>query len=111
MPTHTADLRQVLQIIHSGQWFQCSFINANTDKKTGGTIVHLKRCRIARRQSNQFIQAQKEFNQLPQPHQQLLKSKNPNNALHFTRTLELPGKQYYTVHPLFIFAINGLTVV
>lgn len=111
MSSHTADLRQVLQIIHSGEWFECSVVNANVDKQSGGTIAHLKRCRIARRQSADFIQAQAEFQQLPAELRQSSPGRNPLHSLHFTRNLELPGRQYYKVHPLFIFRINGKTVV
>lgn len=109
--SNTIDLREVLRIIHSGQFFECSLVNANRHKGTGGTIVHLKRCRLARKQSAEFSQAQQQWEKLPPPLRNAAPGKNPMHALHFTRNIELPGRQLYKLHPLFIFRLNGKTVV
>lgn len=106
-----ADLKEVLQIIHSRAWFSCSLISASKAKHSGGTIIHLQRCRLARRQPQEFVQALHEFEQLPAQLKAAAPGRNPNHALHFTRNLELPGNQLFKVYPLFIFRINGREVV
>ena len=103
------DLKSVLQTIHSGAWFSCSVVNANRHKGTGGTIVHIKRCRIARKQLAEFETAMHQYEALPAP--QRNPGKDPRHSLHFTRNLELPGNNLYKIHPLFVLKLNNQYVV
>jgi hypothetical protein len=98
------DLKEILQTIHSGQWFACSVIQANQHKRTGGHLMHIKRCRLARRQPAEFERHTKEAGASA-------KKRNPNHSYWFTRNVELPGNNIITIHPLLIVTLNNRPAV
>lgn len=99
------DLSQCKSILESGDWVSLSFITADVKRGNGGTVIELKRCRIARNRRPPS----------PTPIQGTWAgdggSRNPNHNYHFTRNLELPNKQIVKVHPLLIFQINNHQVI
>ena len=98
------DLRQALDIIHSGTWFSCAAVQADEKRAKAGKIIRLNRCKLARRESSN----------LPVPGTDALRlshTKSAHHSLHFTRNLLTPGNQIVKIHPLLIFEINGKPVI
>jgi hypothetical protein len=98
------DLREVVSILHSGDWCSLTFVTANVKKGTGGKVVNLQKCRLARRQP--ALAAVDKSSTVPSA-----KKKDPNHALHFTRNVELQNKNIITIHPVLITIINNKTVI
>ena len=99
------DLKDVLKIIDTGEWFHnVTVIQANINKGTGGKILEIKKARIARdRTINNSLAVAKKYN--------LPISKNPNQNENFTRNIELVNKDIITIHPILIKHINGKSVL
>ena len=99
-----SDLKQVLGTLQSGNWFSCRFITADQAKQTGGDVVNLKKCRLAKRQ-RVAANAMLPTASAPKNH------KDPLHNYHFTRNVELENGILRKVHPLLIIEINGLPVI
>lgn len=100
------DVKQLLGIIESGEWFyNLVFITANVNKGSGGRVIDIPKARIARQQHTPIISktVQKKYD--------LDNSKNPNQRLNFTRNIELPNKKIITIHPIIVMNINNQTLV
>lgn len=96
-------MQEALQILEGGDWVSLRFITADVLKGTGGKVLELAKCRIARRH-NKTAAATKTTATNNQ-------SRNPNHSLHFTRNVELPNKQLRKVHPILITHINNQPIV
>ena len=100
----TADLKEILQTLHSGQWFSCTVLQANQHKRTGGQLMYIKRCRLARKQPAEFARHANE-------QQSNGNRRNPNHSYWFTRNIELPGRNIISIHPMLIVSINDKLAV
>lgn len=92
-------LKQALTILDNGDWVNMQVVTADLKKGTGGKLLTLPKCRIARNPGN----APKASNQSA--------PKSPADKLDeshkFTRQVELPNKNIITIHPPLIFNINN----
>lgn len=103
-------LKQALEILHSGNWCSIRFLTANIAKGTGGKVIELAKCRIARnRELNKQHTAPEEKNKAITSEPK--KDKDPNHNLHFTRNVELQNKSIMKVHPILITHINNSAVL
>lgn len=103
----TINLRQALEVLQSGNWCSLRFITANVNKKSGGKVMELARCRIARNRPTQSnISNEATTSTLASE-----KKKDPNHNLHFTRNVELQNRTFIKVHPILITHINNQQVV
>lgn len=98
------DLKQAIQTIEAGAWLSIRFITADVKKGTGGKVIELAKCRIARNR-NPLLAKIKEHAE------ELGLKRDPAHHLHFTRNLELPNKQIRKVHPILITHVNQEAVI
>jgi hypothetical protein len=101
------NLRQAIEILESGNWVSLRFITANLAKGSGGTVMELARCRIARNKPTVPAISLSQ-NNIPVTGE---KKRNPNHNANFTRNLELMNKQIVKVHPILITHINNTAVL
>ena len=101
------DLKHVLEILDGGSWVSLAVIKANEQKGVAGEIMRFAKCRIARRSLNSSI----AMHNTPVSSQGVKHRKNPNHAPNFTRNIETSNGRITTIHPLFIFEINGKAVI
>lgn len=99
------ELKDALQILESGDWCHLCYITADEKKGTGGKVIELPKCRIARRQPAASAAGAGKSASLAN------KKRNANHNLHFTRNVELFNKSILTVHVPLIYQINGVTVL
>ena len=100
------DIKQVLEIIESRDWFSCKFITANQAKKTGGEVRELKRVRLMAGEPRNVKSEPGD----PSAHRARQKKAAEHNY-HFTRNLQTRTGDIIKVHPLLIFEINGIPVL
>lgn len=101
------DLKEAVSILEGGDWCEITFITANVKKGTGGKVIVLDKCRIARGSANvQTTTAKKTA--VRDPNQI---DRNPNHNLHFTRNVQLMNKDIISIHPLLITHINKHTLL
>jgi len=106
------DLREVVSLLHSGDWCSLSYITANVKKGTGGKVIDLQKCRIARRQPAPADHKSSNVPKLPLLEERaVVRSRDPNHNLHFTRNVELPNKMIRAIHPILIISINNQSVL
>ncbi len=98
------NLRQCLEILQSGNWCSLRFITGNENKRTGGKVMELAKCRIARNKPAASVKNNAATSIAGKP-------KDPNHALHFTRNVELQNRQIVKVHPILITHINNTAVI
>lgn len=98
------DLKQALEIIKSGVWIKSiRVITANLTNNSGGKILELKNCRIARRE---------KMEKRGTPTTGITgRSKSANHNEHFTINLEMKNKTIRKIHPILIFEINSQPVL
>ncbi len=89
-------------MLHSGQWLRLQLFTADVKMGTGGKVLDLKRCRIARRQPAELQSAGS---------QEKVAGKDPNHNYHFTRNVELPNGDLRKIHPILIFKIDNQPVI
>ena len=94
------NLTEVLEIIESGSWFSCEVFTANVNQGTGGKLMVIPKCRIARNQSNSI--GARAARKLKQD-----KQKDANQRENFTRNIELVNRDIITIHPILIHRINN----
>lgn len=100
------DLRQAIQIIEGGAWCSLRFITADVKKGTGGKVIELPKCRIARNRNVTAAKAGVKSND------GMDGRKDPAHNINFTRNMELHGnKELRKVHPILITHINNQAVV
>ena len=97
------DLKEALALIKTGQWISLRFITADLDKGTGGKVLELLKCRIAKRK-NLLNNPNHAF---ASPDQQI----NPRHHVHFTLNMELENGLIRKVHPILIMSVNNQTVL
>lgn len=91
------NLSEALEIIESGNWFSCEVLTANINQGTGGKLMTIPKCKIARNQSNSVgVRAAR----------MLKESKKANHRENFTRNIELVNHNIITIHPILIHRIN-----
>ena len=97
-------LSESLAILESGQWCSLRYITANTSKGSGGKVIELAKCKIARRQTGNTSgnKSAASFS---------TDGKDPNHRYHFTRNIELQNKSIRTVYPILITHINQQAVL
>jgi len=101
------ELKEAISILEQGSWVSLRFITANLLKGSGGEVIELPKCRIARNREPQpsITPTEKKFaagaGQL----------KDPRHNLNFTRNVELPNKQIRKVHPILITHLNNQKVL
>ena len=95
------NLKEAVDIIQAGDWCALTFITADVKKGTGGKVIDIAKCRIARRRQTETSR----------PGVILIQSKDPNHNFHFTRNMELPNKMIRKVHPILITHINNQPVI
>jgi hypothetical protein len=101
------DLQQCISILEGGDWVSLSFVTADALRGTGGLVIELKKCRIARNRQPKTSTSKNE----PTNIRSGVLGKDPNHRYHFTRNLELPNKTLVKVHPPLIFSINNQQVL
>jgi hypothetical protein len=99
------DMRQVLDIIHSGTWCSLAAVQADEKRGSGGKIIRLNRCKLHRRDK---LAESAAVVGVPTNH---TTPRSPHHAFNFTRNLITPGNQIVKIHPLLIFEINGKPVI
>lgn len=100
-------LPEALALLQSGQWCSLRYITANTSKGSGGKVIELAKCKIARRQSEAVKSDSGNKSAAIFSHVE----KNPNHGFHFTRNIELQNKAIRTVYPILITHINHQAVL
>ena len=101
------DLKHVIELLDGGSWVQLALVKANEKKGMAGEILRFAKCRIARRS-----QTPKALMQEPAISEAGNKrKKNPHHQWNFTRNIEDAHGRIVTIHPLFIFEINGKAVI
>jgi hypothetical protein len=95
------NLKEAIQHIESGLWLSLSFITADLKKGTGGKLVDVPKCRIARNPA-----ANKQASLKPREVQ-----RNANHSFNMTRNVELANKRIITIHPLLVTQINNQPVI
>lgn len=100
-------LKEAIRELESGQWCSLRFITADVNKGSGGKVLELAKCRIARVRTNTTTAS----SPVPFADGAMGVSKNPNHGYHFTRNVELPNKQLRKVHPILITHFNGEALV
>lgn len=97
------DLRQIMAILKSGEWVtDLRFIKADVAKNTGGTLVEIPKCRLARRQTNDmdnFLEKKTDINRPAQ-----------HNA-NFTVNVVMPNKEIRKLHPILITHLNNCQAI
>lgn len=91
-----------MEIIRSGDWCELKVLTADLVKNTGGSVLHLKKCRIARRESME--KSGTSTTSLTG------KAKGADHNTHFTINLELYNGRIRKIHPVLIFEINKTKV-
>jgi hypothetical protein len=99
------DIRQVVHIVDSGNWFSCHYFTSDEHKATGGKYNILPRVRLSRR--HVMAERRKAVPAIATARN----AKAQNHHYHFTRNLETPNGQIIKVHPLLIETINGKKTV
>ncbi len=100
----TFDIKEVVSIITSGQWFyNCCVITCNKAQKDGGKIIQYKKARIARRQLMEKDGA--AYTGITGV------VRKPNHNQHFTLNIELANNQIKKIHPALVYSINGGKVI
>jgi hypothetical protein len=91
-------LKDVMQILRSGDWCELKCITADLVKQTGGKLIHYKKCRIARRQTmTESGAATESFTGT---------KKSADHNFHFTINLELENGLIRKIHPVLVYEIN-----
>jgi hypothetical protein len=100
-------LKEAVTLLQSGAWLTgLRFFTANVDKGTGGKVLELAKCRIARNQD-------KKSNDTISESQVAATGikRDPNHNFHFTRNIQLPNHSIIKVHPILITHINHQPVI
>lgn len=98
------ELKEVMQIIKSGEWIKkLTCITANLSTNTGGQVLVLKNCRIARKETmaaaGMDIVGASDI------------TRDARHNFHFTVNLEMKNKQIRKIHPILITEINNQPVL
>lgn len=99
------ELKDAIKILESGQWCSLRFITADVAKGSGGKVLEIPKCRIARRYINQ------QSSCVSTQHSISVFYRETNHALNFTRNVELPNKLIRKIHPILITHINNQAVI
>ncbi len=95
------DLKQVIQSIESGEMLRLRVLTANIKKGTGGEVLEIPRCHIARNSNGSRLPVAGGHS-----------TRNPNHNTHFTRNIEmLPSKRIISIHPILVTHVNQEAVV
>lgn len=97
-------LTEAVNILQSGDWVGLRLITADVKKGTGGKVLDIPKCRIARGVAHAAAGK-------PSAAEIYTAGKNPNHNLNFTRNVELPNKQLRKVHPILITHLNNQPVL
>lgn len=92
-----------MEIIKSGEWVELKVFTADLVKKTGGKILHLEKCRIARRKIGD------EHGGISIGSTSLKRPANHNQ--NFTVNMEMENGLIRKIHPLLIFELNKEKVI
>ena len=87
-----------MEIIRSKEWCEIKVLTADLKMQTGGKVLHLKKCRIARRKSLEESGSETTSFTGNQT--------SPNHNFNFTINVELENKNLRKIHPILIFEIN-----
>ena len=103
------NLKRVIEIIEEGDWVALKFITANVNNETGGEVLEIPRCRIARKDFNEQVSLDKTASvSVPASPG---RKRDPNHNANFTRNIQLPDKSIITIHPALVFNINNQAVI
>ena len=102
------DLNEAVSILEGSDWVSLRFITADVQKGTGGQVIELLKCRIARNRQAIVAKAKdgKRISESPKG-----ETKDPNHRYHFTRNVELANKRIVKVHPPLITHINNTPIL
>lgn len=95
------NLKRAIEIIEGGAWCSLRFITADVKKGTGGKVIEMAKCRIAR---NRTSTSGTEFKKSGA-------TRDAAHSFHFTRNMALPNNQIRTVHPILITHLNQEEVI
>ena len=98
-------LKEALDIIDSGQYFDIRFITCNLQKKTGGEQYDLKKVCKYKNPSHSQQKA------IEAAQAKTKNSKNPNHYENATRNLKLENGELVKIHIRLIRKINDKTVL
>jgi hypothetical protein len=95
-------IKEVVNLIKKGQWLNLKLITANTNQKTGGSILSVK-CRLARANFMKNDQMQRAAST------GIIRPANHNE--NFTLNVQLPNSEIITIHPLLVFSVDNERVI
>lgn len=95
------NLKRAIEIIEGGAWCSLRFITADVNKGTGGKVIELSKCRIARTRTSTSATEFKKSEVV----------REAGHAYHFTRNMALPNNQIRKVHPILITHLNQEEVI
>lgn len=98
------DLKQAIEILESNNWCSLRLITANVKKGSGGQVLEIPKCKIARNTTLSAASGEAITNDLAGQKQGV-------RAGQFTRNVQLPNKQIRTIHPILITHINQEAVL
>jgi uncharacterized protein YciW len=98
-------LKEALAILEQGNWVSLRLLTAHVAKGTGGKVLELAKCRIARRQPEPGATGSKSASSHPE------KKRDANHRLNFTRNVETQRRDIITIHPILITHINQQPVL
>ena len=94
------ELKEAINILKSGDWCRLRFTTAHIKKGTGGQVIDLPKCRIARRQPAATAAG---VGKSASSH---TKKRDANHNGNATLNVELLNKSIVTVHIILILMIN-----
>lgn len=95
------NLKRAIEIIEGGAWCSLRFITADVNKGTGGKVIELGKCRIARTRTST---GDTEFKKTGL-------NREVAHSYHFTRNMALLNNQIRKVHPILITHLNQEEVI
>jgi len=100
-------LQEAIAELEAGDWVQLRFLTADVNKGTGGQVIEIAKCRIARNRQPAPSPVKRDGSD----ERTTGITKDPSHNLHFTRNLELPNKQVRKFHPILMTHINHQPVI
>lgn len=103
------NLKRAIEIIDGGAWCSLRYITADVKKGSGGKVVELEKCRVARKDLN--ATAKNWTNHFIANSESTKEGKAANHHLHFTRNMALPNNQIRKAHLILITHLNKEEVI
>ena len=102
-------MKEALDILEGSDWVKLRFITADALRGTGGQVIELPKCRLAK--NRQPKQAKSTTNTNTHSSDNGLIKRNPNHNYHFTRNVELPNTRLVKFHPPLLTHIHSIPIL